>query len=56
MRLFKLAVPFCAVGLLLVATSPLLTAQTKAEELKTLEDKAAYGIGYSIGKTWQEGD
>ncbi|QDU80243.1 FKBP-type 22 kDa peptidyl-prolyl cis-trans isomerase [Polystyrenella longa] len=55
MRLFKLAVPLCAVGLIYAISCPLAIAQTKVEELKTLEDKAAYGIGYSIGKNLAEG-
>lgn len=51
----KMAVSVCAAMLFGIFTCSIVSAQTKAEELKTTEDKAAYGIGYSIGRNLSEG-
>ncbi|MAT15225.1 MAG: hypothetical protein CMJ46_08150 [Planctomyces sp.] len=50
-----MAVTVCAAMLFSISSSSIVSAQTKAEDLKTTEDKAAYGIGYSIGRNLSEG-
>lgn len=55
MRLFKLTIPVSAFGIICLVNSTLVSAQTKAEELKTPEDKAAYSIGYNVGQSLLNG-